>query len=168
LTGGFDQLCAAGPHGNNAGKWVVEGAQMFRVAVLVFVTISLGFAQDRTRSQDPPAPATLWAGISIKTPIIERNTETVQVNFGVFNEGLSTANPNVESSHLFINGVQTKDWNVVIANGLRTEWFKQLPPGRWLSFGYNLGRYFQKPGVYRLRWESEDFKSAELTFRVVP
>jgi hypothetical protein len=76
--------------------------------------------------------------------------------------------PSVKSSHLFINGVEPEDWRNVIINGLRTPQFNSLPPGEWLDFGMSLGRYFRRPGVYKVRWESHDFKTADLTFRVVP
>jgi hypothetical protein len=67
-----------------------------------------------------------------------------------------------------INGVEPKDWRNVIINGLRTPYFDSLPPGESLAFGKVLGRYFQKPGVYTLRWKGENFRSADLTFRVLP
>src|SRR5258708_24262962 len=75
----------------------------------------------------------------------------------------------IESSHLFVNGVEPKDWSFVIGNGLRNSYFKALPPGQILSFGYQLGpRYFSTPGIYSVRWEGPTYKSAEVTFRVMP
>lgn len=35
----------------------------------------------------------------------------------------------------------------------RTLTFYSLPPGKALQFGYVLGRYFEKPSVYTVRWE---------------
>jgi hypothetical protein len=91
------------------------------------------------------------------------------MSFAVVNDGVSTVDPNIESSHLFINGVEPKDWAFVIHNGIRGSSFYALPPGQTLQFGCLLGpRYFLKPGVYTVRWEGEDFKSQDLTFRVVP
>jgi hypothetical protein len=93
----------------------------------------------------------------------------LQVYFGVYNDGASAVGPNVESSHLYINGVAPQDWQIVIGNGIRNELFSSLPPGQTLQFTYLLNpRYFQKPGVYTVRWEGENFKSPDLTFRVVP
>lgn len=93
----------------------------------------------------------------------------MQVYFGVYNDGASAVGPNVESSHLYINGVAPQDWQIVIGNGIRNELFSSLPPGQTLQFTYLLNpRYFQKPGVYTVRWEGENFKSPDLTFRVVP
>jgi hypothetical protein len=116
-----------------------------------------------------PTPK-LWAAISVPQPIFYQDRiEDLQISFALVNDGGSTVNPNVESSHLFINGVEPQDWSFVISNGPRNEWFKALPPAQDLLFGYQLGpRYFQKPGIYTVRWEGENFKSPELTFRVVP
>jgi hypothetical protein len=111
----------------------------------------------------------VWAGIAVQQPIFaEGGVDTLLVKFGVFNGGTSTINPSVETSHLLINGVEPEDWRNVIINGLRTPQFNSLPPGEWLDFGMALGRYFRRPGVYRVRWEGDNFKTAELTFRVVP
>jgi hypothetical protein len=90
------------------------------------------------------------------------------MNFGVYNDGPSPVHPKIGASHLYINGVEPKDWPIVINNGLRTPEFEALPSGHFLSFGYMLERYFQKPGIYKVRWEGDNFRSAELTFRVVP
>lgn len=85
------------------------------------------------------------------------------------NDGQTEVNPRIESSHLFINGGEPKDWAIVIGNGLRSSWFWALPPGKILSFRYQLGpRYFSKPGIYTLRWESANFSSPTVTFRVMP
>ncbi len=93
----------------------------------------------------------------------------MSLSFVVVNDGQVAANPRVESSHLFINGVEPDDWRNVIINGLRTPDFISLAPGNILSFGYELGpRYFSSPGIYSVRWEGENFKSAEITFRVMP
>jgi hypothetical protein len=117
-------------------------------------------------------PATkLWAAISVPKPIFDEgfDTEHLQIYFGVYNDGDLVVAPKVESSHLFINGVEQQDWSYVIGNGIRNELFSSLPPGETLEFTYLLGpRYFQKPGIYRVRWESDNFKSPDLTFRVVP
>jgi hypothetical protein len=77
-------------------------------------------------------------------------------------------NPKLDTSHLLINGVEPKDWPFIISNGIRTAQSYSLPPGQFLRFTYVLGRYFQKAGVYKVKWEGENFRSTELTFRVLP
>jgi hypothetical protein len=112
----------------------------------------------------------LWAAISVPQPIFYQDRiEDLQMTFAVVNDGGSTVDPKIGSSHLLINGVEPQDWSFVIGNGPRNEWFNALPPGKTLQFTYLLGpRYFQKPGVYTVRWEGDNFKSPDLTFRVVP
>jgi len=113
----------------------------------------------------------LWAAISVPQSIFEEggDTDRLQIYFGVYNDGDSAVTPKVESSDLIINSVEPPDWSYVIGNGIRNELFSSLPPGQTLQFTYLLGpRYFQKPGIYTVRRESENFKSPDLTFRVVP
>jgi hypothetical protein len=125
--------------------------------------------QQKSQGQKPRPTGNLWAAISAPQSIYVEGSETerLQIYFGVYNDGASAVGPNVESSHLYINGVEPKDWSLVISNGIRNELFSSLPPGQTLQFTYLLGpRYFQEPGIYRVRWEN--FKSPDLTFRVVP
>jgi hypothetical protein len=127
--------------------------------------------QRKSQGQKPTPTSKLWAAITVPQPIVEEGGETdrLQIYFGIYNGGDSTVSPNVESSHLFVNGVEPPDWQIVISNGIRNELFASLPPGQTLQFTYLLGpRYFQKPGIYTVRWQGENFKSPELTFRVVP
>jgi len=129
-------------------------------------TLALSVAQGGGVMVEP----LLWAAISVPQPIFyESHIEDLQMSFALVNDGGSTVDPKIGSSHLLINGVEPQDWSFVIGNGPRNEWFKALPPAQVLQFGYQLGpRYFQKPGIYIVRWEGENFKSPELTFRVVP
>jgi hypothetical protein len=145
-------------------------AKSLFVAVAVLMPMIPGLsAQARNESQHQTRQMILWAAITVQQPIFsEGGTDALQITFGVFNDGPSAVNPKVESSHLLINGVGPKDWRNVIINGLRTPSFDSLPPGQYLRFTYVLGRYFQKPGIYKVRWEGDNFRSPELTFRVVP
>lgn len=127
--------------------------------------------QPKGQGQKPTPTSKLWAAISVPQPIFVEggDTDRLQIYFGVYNDGHSPVSPNVESSHLFVNGVEPQDWSFVIGNGIRNELFASLPPGETLRFTYLLGpRYFEKPGIYAVRWEGENFRSPELTFRVVP
>jgi len=115
------------------------------------------------------AHAKLWSAISVAQPVFElKDAATLQLYFAVVNDGDTVANPNIEASHLFINGSEPKDWGVNISSGIRTPYFTALPPGQVLSFSYQLGsKYFATPGVYTVRWEGPDFRSPEITFRVI-
>ena len=43
-----------------------------------------------------------------------------------------------------------------------------LGPGKFLLIGFSLGRYFEMPGVYTVRWSGDGFKAAGLVIRVLP
>ena len=79
-----------------------------------------------------------------------------------------TVNPNVEWSHLFVNGVELEGWSIIIGNGIRTTLFEALPPGNVLLFTYALGNLFQKAGTDTVRWEGKNDTTPDLVFRVMP
>ncbi|HLJ48781.1 MAG TPA: hypothetical protein VKU01_22345 [Bryobacteraceae bacterium] len=112
----------------------------------------------------------LWVAAGVdKSLYTASETSRLEVSFVVINDGDATVDPEVEGSHLLINGKEPEDWSIVIANGIRAANYRVLPPGGVLEFNYQLGpRYFAKPGVYTLRWEVGKFRSAEMTFRVLP
>jgi hypothetical protein len=138
-------------------------------ATLVSVLPSLAVDQGRNEAQREPKQVALWAGISVAQPIFgEGGVARLQISFGVVNDGSAMVDPRIGASHLSINGVEPKDWLIVINNGLRTSEFQALPPGHFLSFSYMLGRYFAKPGVYTVRWWGEKFRAQPITLRVLP
>src|SRR4051812_39367833 len=112
----------------------------------------------------------LWIGIGVSKPVYElAETDRLTVSFVVVNDGVTFADPEVGASHLFVNGAEPRDWNIVINNGIRTPQFTALPPGEVLSFAYQLGpRYFATPGIYVLRWQLGTLQTAETTSRVLP
>ena len=140
------------------------------VATLISVLPGIAVAQGHHDSPREAKQVVLWAGISVPKPIFgEGEAAKLQMSFGVVNDGSATVDPKIGASHLSINGVEPKDWLIVINNGLRTPEFEALPPGHVLSFGYLLGaRYFAQPGVYTVRWWGENFKAQPITFRVLP
>lgn len=139
-------------------------------AALISMLPGIATAQGRNDSQREAKQVSLWAGISVPQPIYgEGGTAKLTINFGVVNDGTSTVNPKIGISHLSINGVEPRDWPFIINNGLRSPESNALPPGHFLSFGYQLGeRYFAKPGVYTVRWWGDNFRAAPITFRVLP
>jgi hypothetical protein len=140
---------------------------MLRFAGLAFILAAPLIGQQPDASERKHVK--LWAAISVQPTIYwEGNTDALQIHFGIVNDGSSTINPNVESSHLLINGVEPKDWSNIIINGLRTPSFRSLPPGETLDFSYVLGRFFKKPGIYTVGWKGEHFKASEITLRVLP
>ena len=139
----------------------------------IVIDTTSGFAQGQQKGQGQKTKPTskLWAAITVPQPIYLEGYETkhLEIYFAVYNDGDLAVGPQVESSHLFINGVEPENWSYVIGNGIRNDLFRSLPSGEILQFNYLLGpAYFVKPGIYTVRWEGENFKSPELTIRVVP
>ena len=111
----------------------------------------------------------LSIAVSVPQPVYQLvETAKLQVYFTVVNDGEATVDPSIGSSHLFINGKEPNDWNIVINNGIRNSYFTALPPGEILSFTYQLGpRYFASPGIYKIQWQLGSQQSPEIVFRVM-
>ncbi len=130
-----------------------------------------GIVQNKAPEQKPAH--TLWAAISTNKPVYfqpkdARFREGFTVFFGLVNDGQKTVDPKIGESHLLINGVEPKDWDDTINNGIRTTRFEALPPGENLEFTYALGDYFREPGIYKVVWKGKDFESPVMTLRVLP
>jgi uncharacterized protein (TIGR03067 family) len=113
----------------------------------------------------------LWAAISVNQPVFQEGDTgpgLFQINFTVVNDGDRTIDPECESSRLLINGKELKDWSFIVSNGPRDSRWKALPAKDHLVFGYALGKYFDKPGVYKVVWKGKKFQSPEIVFRVMP
>ena len=133
------------------------------------ITLALAATQGGQTEKAQPANVSLWASITVPEPVFrEGNTANVRISFAIVNDGASPLNPRIGSSHLRINGVEPAGWPFLINNGIRSLTHDWLPPGRFLQFAYDLGKYFERPGVYALEWYGEDFKAPTLTFRVLP
>lgn len=140
---------------------------MFRIAGLILTTAALVVAQGQEKSKEQQIK--LWAAISIPKPVFPHNrTDDLAISFAIVNDGHSAVNPGVGSSRLFINGVELVDWHLIASNGPGTSFFEALPPGRTLMFGKGMKKYFEKPGVYTVRWEGQNFRAPDMTFRVLP
>jgi len=139
---------------------------------LLAMVLSL-FAQGPHRAKTKPESPKLWAAITVQEPIFsEGQTQSLQLAFGLVNDSRTVANPDIQSSHLFINGVEPQDgpFGAVVRDGSgpQTADFGALSPGHSLRFGYAMGSYFEKPGVYTVRWEGRHFRAPDLIFRVMP
>lgn len=116
-----------------------------------------------------PDKPKLWASITVTQPVFrDAGAKRLQIYFAVVNDGKTTVDPKVEMSHLFINGTELKDWSFIVGNGPRSSGYQALQPGHALEFAYALGDRFQTPGVYKVRWQGDDFQAPEITFRVLP
>ena len=136
------------------------------VAVIVPTFATIAAAQDRNERQPH---AKLWAAMAINQPVFSKNEKgNLTLFFAIVNDGDSTVNPGIAKSHLFINGVELKQWEFINGNGPRGSNFTALPPKRTVLFSCGCGSYFSGPGVYTVRWWGENFKAPDITFRVVP
>jgi hypothetical protein len=140
-----------------------------RIPALLVLTIGVLFAADAPKKDAPKVEGNLWAAISVNRPIIDgemMSQDPFMIHFGLVNDGDKAVDPEIESSQLFVNGKELKDWSFIIGNGPRDDRWKALPPGDHLSFGYALGKHFEKPGAYRVSWKGKNFESPEIVFRV--
>jgi len=132
--------------------------------------IGLLCAPNPPGSRDAKAEENLWAAVTVSTPILDWDAFTVDpfmVYFGLVNDGEKTVNPEITASQLLVNGKVLKEWPLIVGRGLSTDQWEKLPPKTPIAFGYNLGKYFEKPGVYRLVWKGKTFESLEVMFRVM-
>jgi RNA polymerase sigma factor (sigma-70 family) len=112
----------------------------------------------------------LWAGLSINQPVFtEGDINLLQLTFTLVNDGDKVIDPKITTSaKIVVNGKPLPDSAFIFGNGPRDARFTALPPGDYLLFGSGLGSRFKKPGVYRVHWEGDGFRSPEIVFRVLP
>src|SRR5438045_3933636 len=108
------------------------------------VALTLASAAALSAAPAPPAkgPA-LWAAISVNEPVVEWEVTggPFTISFGLVNDGDKAVDPEVGQSQLLVNGKGLKDWGFIIGNGPRDNRWTKLPPGDYLSFGYDLGEH---------------------------
>ena len=111
----------------------------------------------------------LWAGMSINQPLfrVGKDTNLLQFSFALVNDGDKVVDPRIPGHPRLIVNDKELDLSSVPGVGLRDERFKALPPGDNLQFGMTAGQFFDRPGVYRVYWQGEGFRSNEVIFRVM-
>jgi RNA polymerase sigma factor (sigma-70 family) len=111
----------------------------------------------------------LWAGMSVNQPLfrVGKDTNLLQFSFALVNEGETVIDPRISGyPRLIVNGKEL-DLSSIPGFGPRNERFKALPAGDNLQFGLAAGQHFDRPGVYRVYWQGEGFRSNEVVFRVM-
>jgi hypothetical protein len=117
---------------------------------------------------DPRTERGLWAGLAVNHAVFPSGeTSAMQLEFTLTNDGDRTLDPQIGQSRIIINGEELSDPGLLFNNGPRDSRFRALPPGATLQFAYALGSHFEKPGVYRVWWRGEQFRSPEVVFRVL-
>jgi hypothetical protein len=111
----------------------------------------------------------LWAALALNHPVYEQGqTKDLSIEFTVVNDGDRVVDPKIAESRIIINGEDLADSARILGAGPRDARYGALPPGDHLRFVYALGDYFKRPGVYRVSWRGEHFRSPEVVFRVLP
>ncbi len=133
----------------------------------------LASAEPQEREKAPEATKKLWAAISVSHPVyVPREQgelgDPFMIRFGLVNDGNQVVDPDLDASQLLINGKPLPEWRVIIGNGPEPKNRHALPPGQRISFGYEFGRHFTKPGIYKVVWKGKGFESPEIIFRVLP
>ena len=145
-------------------RWLLTAA-----AIMVTFLPALAVAQGQDKGKTQVEQVKLWAAISVQNPVFPKNRAyDLAITFGIVNDGRTPVNPGIGSSRLFINGVELHDWHIIAINGPCTTFCEALPPGRTLLFSKGLGNCFQRPGVYTVRWEGQDFRTLDLMLGVLP
>jgi hypothetical protein len=149
--------------------------------VCLAVLVCLAFWHHDTASGRAPSPANapaaaavkaqdprVWAGVSASAPEATTNAmfsvgEVNQLKIGValVNDGDAPIPFDRATTRLIINGEP-----VEIFDGRGPVW-TEVKPGR--PFGAStggMGRYFSKPGLYKVQWKGEGFASSVLEIRV--
>lgn len=136
------------------------------------VAVGLAFLAADPKQEGPAtADRKLWAAISVTAPVLDWDVSTgrpFMVCFALVNDGEKAVDPEVEASQLLVTGKPLKDWSFIISNGPRDARWRKLPARDYLNFAYDLGKYFEKPGTYKVLWKGKGFQSAELVVRVMP
>src|SRR6185369_5266450 len=90
----------------------------------------------------PLPKCSLWASLSLNRPIFqEGDTETLQINFTLVNDGDKAFDPRIRASKIVVNGKALDDSAFIFGNGPRDARFDALPAGDYLLFGWGLGKY---------------------------
>jgi hypothetical protein len=141
-----------------------------------YAALQAAEATQRARAADqadhpagrPPAAGAvsgLWAAIGVNhTAFRPGETKDLFIEFTLINDGATNIDPKIVDSRVVINGKDLED----SARLLGSEPRDPLPPGERLRFGFALGEHFQRPGVYRVSWRGEQFRSPEVAIRVLP
>ena len=119
---------------------------------------------------EPPELVTngLWAVLTVNHPVVrEGETKDLLIELTLVNDSMKTLDPKIADSRIIINGKDLTDSSFPVSNGLRENRFTAMSPGDYLRFKYALGKYCEKPGIYRVSWRGMHFVSHGVVFRVL-
>src|SRR5205823_12531714 len=122
--------------------------------------------KDTQRKELPKVQTKLWAAISVNQPVVlAKGTMTeLFVSIAIVNDGDKTVDPEIGSSHLFVNGKEWKNWAFSVGQGPRDDRFTALPPRNYVGKTFDFAEHCTKPGIYRLLWKGRGFQAPEVVF----
>jgi hypothetical protein len=163
--------------------WLIRQNEQIRAieAERARYVIEMAYAQTRSvagapvtvNPPDQKSPAQkrsgVWAALSVNHSAFSRSgVKGFIVEFTLVNDSEVTIDPKIAESRIMVNGKELADSGLLLSNGPRGARFAALPPGEQLRFSNSLGDYFKEPGIYRVLWRGENFRSQEVVFRVLP
>jgi hypothetical protein len=85
----------------------------------------------------------------------------------VENLGKETLDPDIDHSHLTVNGQPATSWNLALGNSGHLATWNELPPGKSVSGKWRLGKaLFPAPGDYTLVLTVSGVAAAPITIHV--
>jgi hypothetical protein len=141
------------------------GSRRFNRSILILTLVAGSFPNCADANQSGPQ---LWATVSASdSKFQEGEIKQLMINFTVTNDGKITVDPKIKSSKIVINGKELDDSALIFGNGPRGANWNALAPGGTLRFSYDLAKYFQASGVYRISWKGQGFEAPTIEFKVV-
>jgi RNA polymerase sigma factor (sigma-70 family) len=118
----------------------------------------------------PKLPGPLRAELTVNPHVIEAGVDNplLQITFSLHNDSAKVINPKVRYSKIIVDGKVLPDSARIFSSGPRSDKFDALQPGDELRFGYAMGKYFNKAGIYRVSWEGDGYVSPAVLIWVQP
>jgi hypothetical protein len=112
----------------------------------------------------------IWASLSVNHAVVAQDELTGLVaEFSLVNDGGEAVDPGIGRSYLVLNGHAVVDSLLVVGTGsIDRHSDDSMPSGGRVQFTRKLDDLFRSPGIYRLSWRGEAFRSPEVTIRVLP
>lgn len=143
-----------------------------RIRCLLLIVASLIGTSGTSQTTQRPK---LWAVIGVSESLLYEDsngsTHSLNVSFGLVNDGHAVANTDAGSWRILIDGQEVPDSDSIFGNGPGPiGGWGTLPPGESFIFGKALpmGKYFNKPGIYEVTWKGSQFSARPVIVRVLP
>jgi len=141
---------------------------MIRQMLLTCVAVILCLCSPIRGTPQQEGKGAIWAAVGINDLLFREGfTDSLQIFFTLVNDGNKTVDPQLLSTRIMVNGRELEDSAFILGNGPCGPNCESLPPGETVGRTLAIGRYFQKPGIYKVSFESPSFKTPTIMFRVL-